>query len=83
VHTGHPLSKLELSYVPSSKEIPSNGKGASSPHIRTASSYGILKDLLPPRKITNNMAKETLENRREALEHYLQKLLNRYHYIQM
>jgi len=29
------------------------------------------------------MAKETLENRREALEHYLQKLLNRYHYIQM
>lgn len=39
--------------------------------------YNIPKDLLPPRKITNNMAKENLERRRESLEHYLQKLLNR------
>ncbi|XP_066932916.1 nischarin-like [Clytia hemisphaerica] len=45
-------------------------------HQKLIKQYKIPKDLLPPRKITNNMAKETLENRREALEHYLQKLLN-------
>ena len=39
--------------------------------------FGIPKDFLPPKKLTNNMAIGTLETRREALEHYLQKLINR------
>merc|ERR1712080_496677 len=44
-------------------------------HQRLIKKYGIPKNLLPPRKLTNNMARENLESRREALEHYLQKLL--------
>lgn len=38
--------------------------------------FGIPKEFLPPKKLTNNMAIGTLEARREALEHYLQKLIN-------
>lgn len=45
-------------------------------HLKLVKLHGVPKNLLPPRKLTNNMARENLESRREALEHYLQKLLN-------
>jgi len=48
-------------------------------HQKLVKSYNVPKDLLPPRRLANNMAKENLESRREALEHYLQKLLNSCH----
>ncbi|XP_057290467.1 nischarin-like [Hydractinia symbiolongicarpus] len=45
-------------------------------HQKLVKLYSVPRDLLPPRKIANNMARENLESRRESLEHYLQKLLN-------
>ena len=42
-----------------------------------AKRFGIPRDFLPPKKLTNSMAIHTLELRREALEHYLQRLINR------
>ncbi|XP_065070593.1 nischarin-like [Rhopilema esculentum] len=45
-------------------------------HQKLMKKFSIPKDFLPPKKFTNNMAIETLETRRESLEHYLQKLIN-------
>ena len=40
--------------------------------------YGIARDLLPPKRLTGNFSPKLIEVRREALEHYLQRLVNRY-----
>ncbi|XP_047135000.1 nischarin isoform X1 [Hydra vulgaris] len=45
-------------------------------HQKLVALYNVPRNLLPPRILTNNMARETLQQRRELLEHYLQKLLN-------
>ena len=39
--------------------------------------HGIARDLLPSKKLTGNLTAAHIETRREALERYLQKLVNR------
>ncbi|XP_062512795.1 nischarin-like [Corticium candelabrum] len=43
--------------------------------------HGIARDLLPPKKLTGNLTAAHIETRREALERYLQKLVNSDHHI--
>lgn len=45
-------------------------------HKKLVALYGIPKDMLPPKKLTSNMALCHLEKRKAALEHYLQRLVN-------
>lgn len=50
-------------------------------HSLLVSAYGIPKDMLPPKKITSNLSLKHLEKRRDALEHYLQRLVNSSTYV--
>eukprot|EP00117_Sycon_ciliatum_P045828 scpid56496/ scgid32897/ Nischarin; Imidazoline receptor 1; Imidazoline receptor antisera-selected protein; Imidazoline-1 receptor; Imidazoline-1 receptor candidate protein len=45
-------------------------------HTELVQRYGIAKDLLPPKRLTGNLDPKVIESRREALEHYLQRLVN-------
>lgn len=50
-------------------------------HKKLVNLYGIPKDMLPPKKLTSNMALSHLEKRKAALEHYLQRLVNSSTYV--
>ena len=50
-------------------------------HKKLVNLYGIPKDMLPPKKFTSKMALSHLEQRKEALEHYLQRLVNSSTYV--
>lgn len=50
-------------------------------HKNLVALYGIPKDMLPPKKLTSNMALCHLEKRKAALEHYLQRLANSSTYV--
>ncbi len=38
--------------------------------------YGVTKDLLPPKKMSGNLSKQLIDKRRTSLERYLQKLVH-------
>lgn len=50
-------------------------------HKKLMSQYGIPKDMIPPKKYTSKMLLSHLEKRKEALEHYLQRLVNSSTYV--
>lgn len=50
-------------------------------HKKLVSAYGVPKDMLPPKKLTSSMSLSYLEKRRQALEHYLQRLVNSSTYV--
>ena len=50
-------------------------------HKMLINQYGIPKDMLPPKKYTSKMLLSHLEKRKEALEHYLQRLVNSSTYV--
>ena len=50
-------------------------------HKKLMSQYGIPKDMIPPKKLTANMLLSHLEKRKDALEHYLQRLVNSSTYV--
>ena len=50
-------------------------------HKKLVSAYGVPKDMLPSKKLTSSMSIPYLESRRQALEHYLQRLVNSSTYV--
>eukprot|EP00794_Sanderia_malayensis_P018188 gene18188-20002_t len=72
----HAVYKIEVMSNSSHWFVFRRYKEFYSLHQKLAKKFGIPKDFLPPKKFTNSMAIETLEARREALEHYLQRLIN-------
>ena len=38
--------------------------------------YGVNKDILPPKKLSGNLSKHLIDNRRILLEQYLQKIIH-------
>eukprot|EP00731_Ephydatia_muelleri_P006146 Em0003g394a len=43
--------------------------------LKKYGSYGVAQELLPPKKVSGNLSKQHIDNRRQALERYLQKLI--------
>ena len=39
--------------------------------------YGIPRDLLPPKRLSGNLSQQLIDQRKQLLERYLQKLINR------
>ncbi|EDO27024.1 predicted protein, partial [Nematostella vectensis] len=77
----HALYKIDVMTKSNHWSVMRRYREFSELHKTLVNLYGIPKDMLPPKKLTANLKLHHLESRREALEHYLQKLVNSSTYV--
>lgn len=79
--TRHALYKIDVMTKSNHWFVLRRFREFSELHKKLVSAYGVPKDMLPPKKLTANMSLAYLEKRRQALEHYLQRLVNSNTYV--
>lgn len=45
-------------------------------HQKLVKHYGVPRDLLPPKRLSGNLSQQLMDQRKQLLERYLQKLIN-------
>ena len=79
--TRHALYKIDVMTKSNHWFVLRRFKEFNELHKKLVGAYGVPKDMLPPKKLTANMSLQYLEKRRQALEHYLQRLVNSSTYV--